>query len=258
MGFDREQSALALKASFNNLSRAVEYLMSGEIPTVNTFENRPPVNTGGNTPTRPTNTTGTTGGNSPQTNPVPKTGGSTGGSTGGNTPINLWEEAQGNQGQGTQGGEGQQPGVFDFLRGNREFDTLRFLVQQRPEMLQPLLQNIGQVQPQLLQLISQHQEEFTRLLNEPVDPSNLNLPQRPTHNVQLTEEERASLNRLMDLGFDQQSALEAYLTCDKNEELAANYLLEHGGDFMQDEGEGEGGDFYGEGEGEGDDYDDQN
>ena len=44
--------------------------------------------------------------------------------------------------------------------------------------------------------------------------------------VRLTEDELSSVNRLVELGFDQQDALAAYLSCDKNEALAANLLLE--------------------------------
>jgi UV excision repair protein RAD23 len=44
--------------------------------------------------------------------------------------------------------------------------------------------------------------------------------------VRLTDEEMAAVNRLTELGFDQQDAVAAYLSCDKNEALAANLLLE--------------------------------
>ena len=41
-----------------------------------------------------------------------------------------------------------------------------------------------------------------------------------------------AINRLQSLGFPKNRAAEAYFACDKNEEMAANFLFESG---MEDE-----------------------
>jgi len=50
--------------------------------------------------------------------------------------------------------------------------------------------------------------------------------------VQLSEEEQAAVGRLEAMGFDRQAVLEAFLACDRNETMAANFLLENAGDDM--------------------------
>lgn len=49
----------------------------------------------------------------------------------------------------------------------------------------------------------------------------------PSHVIELTEAEAQAVRRLETLGFDHQTVLHAYIVCDKNEELAANYLFDH-------------------------------
>jgi UV excision repair protein RAD23 len=66
--------------------------------------------------------------------------------------------------------------------------------------------------------------------------------------IHLSAEELASVRRLQELGFTEQEAAQAFLACDKNEGLAANFLLEGGfgddddGGFGDDGGDGGDGD----------------
>ena len=48
------------------------------------------------------------------------------------------------------------------------------------------------------------------------------------NNNNLTEEEKKIINKLKKLGnFNEEQVIQAFLICDKNEELTANYIFEH-------------------------------
>lgn len=55
---------------------------------------------------------------------------------------------------------------MDFLRDSPHFQHLRQLVQQQPAMLEPILQQVADGNPQLAQMIGQNQEQFLQLLSE--------------------------------------------------------------------------------------------
>jgi len=50
----------------------------------------------------------------------------------------------------------------------------------------------------------------------------------PPGTIRVTEEEMEAITRLTQLGFPKHKAAEAYFACDKNEEMAANFLFESG------------------------------
>ena len=59
--------------------------------------------------------------------------------------------------------------------------------------------------------------------------------------ISLTQEELAAVRRIQDLGFSEQQAVQAFVACDRNETLAANWLFDGGLAFDEDDG-GDGGD----------------
>ncbi|XP_059177613.1 UV excision repair protein RAD23 homolog B-like isoform X2 [Physella acuta] len=192
MGFERENVVRALRASFNNPDRAVEYLLGGI----------PHGADEGNQPSRPTE--GSESNVSMASNPTSENTGSS-----------------------------QTSDPLAFLRSQPQFQMMRQAIQENPHLLPPLLQQIGQNNPPLLQMISQNQERFVQMLNEPDDGSEQDVgqgaggttPPPGSGYISVTPEEKQAIDRLKALGFSEAMCIQAYFACDKNEDLAANFLL---------------------------------
>ncbi|XWS34029.1 hypothetical protein CRYUN_Cryun21dG0004500 [Craigia yunnanensis] len=215
--WDRDTVVRALRAAYNNPERAVEYLYSGipeqaEAPPV---AHAPVVGQTTNPPAQPQQPA--------QTAPVPTSGPNA-------NPLDLFP-----QGLPNMGAAGAGAGTLDFLRNSQQFQALRAMVRANPQILQPMLQELGKQNPHLMRLIQEHQADFLRLINEPAEGGEGNilgqLAEAMPQAVQVTPEEREAIERLEAMGFDRATVLQVFFACNKNEELAANYLLDHMHDF---------------------------
>ncbi|XP_045785190.1 UV excision repair protein RAD23 homolog A [Maniola jurtina] len=173
MGYNRQQVEQALRASFSNRERAVEYLITG-------------------------------------------------------IPEELLQE------QEVEESSDEDP--LGFLRDQPQFQQMRAVIQQNPNLLNTVLQQIGQSNPALLQAISQHQQAFVRMLNEPVNApaagavpeevaADSQIAQPPQNVIQVSPQDKEAIERLKALGFPEHMVIQAYFACEKNENLAANFLL---------------------------------
>lgn len=199
MGYPREEVEAAMRAAYNNPERAVEYLLTGipdhvmgqDVEVIDENEEHPGEDT------------------------------------------DLFAEAVAQQQRGSQAPTGPpNTAALDFLRDNPQFIEMRRLVQQQPQLLEPLIQQLASSNPQLAALITQNSEAFLHLLGEGLEEDDLGMGQVPEGATQIhvTPEENDAIERLAALGFERNLVIQAYFACDKNEEVTANYLLEHGYD----------------------------
>lgn len=165
MGFPRDQVMRALRASYNNPHRAVEFLFSG-IP-----ESAEPAPVVRPTPTLPTL------GSAPETPspagsaPTPTTLAAASG-----VPRNLFEAAAAAAAAASapaalpstaasEAGPGASGGLAQ-LRNLPIFQQLRSLVQQNPALLQPFLAQLGQSNPDLLSVRSAQHGLFVQSVTD--------------------------------------------------------------------------------------------
>jgi len=155
--------------------------------------------------------------------------------------------------------EGQEEGEEEGEGDNSGEDPIKtvasvakVLCQNNPGALTELLQSIQQTDPDLLNLLNEHEDEFKELLSQPITESDYRAFRRYGQNmgiggegeeeqhehhehggdqgqitISLTPEEQEAIKRLKDLGnFSEADVVQAYIACEKNEELTANYLFE--------------------------------
>jgi len=124
--------------------------------------------------------------------------------------------------------------------------VLQHIMRNQPELFRGMQGADGNVNPQAIENLVRD-PNFMRMMmqamggvgagagagNAMMGQPNAN--QRPpvgnANVIQLTQAEAASIERLQNLGFSKQQALEAFLVCNKNEQMAANYLFENSADF---------------------------
>ena len=195
MGFPRADIDRAMRAAFFNPDRAVEYLLTGIPDSVQQEEQQPAAAPQGNTQAPQQGQTAAADA------PAAQTGGE---------PENLFEAAaragqqpSGGIGAGAGAGAGAAAGLaggaaganaLDFLRNNPQFQQLRQVVQQQPQMLEPILQQVAAGNPQLAQMITQNPEQFMQLLAEDAD-EDVALPPG-AQQISVTEEEREAIERV--------------------------------------------------------------
>jgi len=205
MGFGRDDCLRALEAAWGNGDRAVELLMMG--------------------------------------GPLPQRRASLGPPGAGQEDFQIPEDDISDD-------EGVGPITWQMLKNTPQFHQLIVVAKTRPEMLEQILQGLP---PELQSLITDNQEEFIAMVQEPLNapqgapagPQNPVAAARggapmpaarggaPPGGIQilLSPEDQAVVNNLVDMtGCTKDQVLRAYALFEKDAEMTANYLLNHGHD----------------------------
>jgi len=198
MGFPRDECVQALRLAYNNADRAVQFLLEG----------------------------------------LPAGGGDAGDAADDDDGADM-------DGPGPEGAI-DTAAAFQRLISDPQFQQLRAAIRANPMLLESLLNQLKQQNPMVYALIMANREEFSRWLSDGasapstggagvvppstgggVAPPAGGAGGAPVRQVRLdlSDEDRAAIQSLVDMGFDQGDALQAYIACDKNIQLAANLLM---------------------------------
>ncbi|ODQ63472.1 UV excision repair protein Rad23 [Nadsonia fulvescens var. elongata DSM 6958] len=245
MGYPRDQVDRAMRAAFNNPDRAVEYLLTG-IPAQSENANNNGQDEDGDQSMGedddvvdgPGALAASLAGQDVEVIDEAALAAESSDDDNETGPIDLFAAAASHQGASTtsttelavEAGDNADLGELEFLRSNPQFQQVRELVQQNPNLMEPILQQLVSQNPQLGALINSNPDGFIRLLTEGLTETDFNDDEQLPPGAQqltITVEENDAIDRLVALGFDKTTAAQAYFACDKNEELAANFLFEN-------------------------------
>merc|ERR1719233_740116 len=132
--------------------------------------------------------------------------------------------------------------------------AMQQMIAQNPESMAAVLQHIMRNQPELFQGIGAdgninpaaienllQDPNFTQMMLQAMSGGasvgampgmgSGQLPMSNPNVIRMSHAEAAAVERLKNIGFSQQQAVEAFLVCNKNEQMAANYLFENANDF---------------------------
>lgn len=217
MGFPREDVQRAMRMSYNNPDRAVDYLMNG-LPAEPTPQASPAAPSAAA--------------------PAPSAGG---GATDAPRSGNLFEQAAAQAARGAAApGADVLPGEDDGqgrqlidLGNPQVLGQLRALVEQNPAALQPLIQALVQSNPQLAEALSADPEGVLRMLagGEGLEPLEGEESFEVPTLQQLSEEDRGQVEQIMAMGIPESKAIESYFMCGRNLEMAVQYYFENPQDF---------------------------
>jgi UV excision repair protein Rad23 len=246
MGFPREMAVAALRAAFGDADRAVQYLMDG-IPDDLMTDRDPPA------PAAPAAQPAAA--RAPPAAAPP---------AGGAAPFSADSVAMALGALGGAPRAAMTP--LQRMQSDPQFMQLIAMARQNPALVQPLLTQLAASNPPMLQLIQQHQADFTSLLNGTAPPlaapppaaqggpftgadilaamgmgtggapaggapaPNTVPPAGPPGMVRiaLTPAEAEAVARLESMGFPRDVVLQSYMACDKDENAAANLLFDGG------------------------------
>lgn len=248
MGFSQEQAVRALRASFDNVDRAVELL-------VNDPDNLGAGSASGATqaPNLLANVfTERANGASTQTSGLPQS----------LTPQNLMKMVAQQQQQqqlpdlssmslGALGGLGDAgSGAATAEVSPEQIEEIRRLVAFNPILTGPLLEQFRQEDPELYNYIDGDPEKLLRALGQGGDaggpsasppiasplppalppapapvPHRVTQPQTESRTLSVTQEEHQAIERIVGMGFEKQTVLRAFVACDRDVERAVEFLL---------------------------------